>query len=243
MSLQNHRAVIVGGTSGIGLATAKLFLSRGAQVMVASRSQEKVDAAVKDLGSAQGYALDFQDESQMKLFFEKIGDFDHLVVTAAGGGSTNGPFGSLGIDVARAEFDGKFWGQYTTVKAALPYIKESGSITLTSGVLAARPTKGASTLVALNSAIEGFARVLAMDLAPIRVNVVSPGMVDTPVYSGMGMDTESLAAMFQTVAQSLLIQHVAKPEEIAEAYVYLATNTYTTGSVLQVEGGAILAGI
>ncbi|MFB5760351.1 SDR family oxidoreductase [Paenibacillus medicaginis] len=243
MSLQNHRAVIVGGTSGIGLATAKSFLSRGAQVIVASRSQEKVDAAVKELGTAQGYALDFQDESRMKQFFEKIGYFDHLVVTAAGGGSSNGPFGSFGIDVARAEFDGKFWGQYTTVKAAFPYIRESGSITLTSGVLAARPTKGASTLVALNTAIEGLARVLAMDLAPIRVNVVSPGMVDTPVFSGMGMDAESLAAMFQKVAQSLLIQHVAKPEEIAEAYVYLATNTYTTGSVLQVEGGAILSGI
>lgn len=241
MSLQNHRAVIVGGTSGIGLATAKLFLSQGAQVIVASRSQEKVDAAVKDLGSAQGYALDFQDESQMKLFFEKIGDFDHLIVTAAGGGSTNRPFGSLEIDIARAEFDSKFWGQYATAKAALPYIRESGSITLTSGAYAARPLKGASTMVAINSAIEGLVRTLAMDLAPIRVNVVSPGVVDTPVFSRM--DAESRVAMFQMISQSLLLQRIANPEEIAEAYVYLATNTYTTGSVLQVEGGAILTGI
>jgi NAD(P)-dependent dehydrogenase (short-subunit alcohol dehydrogenase family) len=238
MSLQNHRTVIVGGTSGIGLAVAKSFLTQGAQVFVASRSQDKVDAAMKELGTAHGFVLDFQDESQTKQFFENIGPFEHLVVTAAER-VARGPFDALSIDDARAAFASKFWGQYVTVKAALPFIKKSGSITLTSGVYAARPAQGASTMVAINSAIEGLVRGLAMDLAPIRVNVVSPGVVDTPIFSEM--DAESREAMFQAIAHSLLLKHIAKPEEIAEAYVYLAKNTFTTGSVIQIEGGAILS--
>lgn len=126
-----------------------------------------------------------------------------------------------------------------TVKAALPFIKKSGSITLTSGSFSIRPAHGTSTVAAINSAIEGLVRGLAVDLAPIRINAVSPGVVDTPIFSGM--DEESREAMFQATAKSLLLKHVAKPEEIAEAYVYLAKNTYTTGSVIHIEGGAILS--
>ncbi|GMA52185.1 short chain dehydrogenase [Alicyclobacillus contaminans] len=238
MSLQSHRVVIVGGTSGIGLAVAKSFLAEGAEVIVASRSQEKVDAAKKELGqAAHGHVLDFRDEIQTKQFFENIGPFHHLVITA--GDAAMGPFDALPIRDARAAFDSKFWGQYVTVNGALPFIKDSGSITLTSGVYGVRPARGAATLAAINSAIEGLARGLAVDVAPIRVNVVSPGLVDTPIYSGM--DAESREAMFQSVAQSLLLKHVARPEEIAEAYVYLAKNTFTTGTVIQIEGGAMLS--
>lgn len=238
MQLQNHRVVIVGGTSGIGLAVAQSFLALDAQVIVASRSQAKVDAALQKLGpTGQGYAIDFQDESQMKQFFKKIGNFDDLVVTAAGGTSSNSPFNALRTDVAKAEFDDKFWGQYTTVKTALPFIRESGSITLTSGAAAAHPSKGASTLVAMNSAIEGLVRALAMDLAPIRVNVVSPGVVDTPIFNGM--DAEDREALFQKISRSLLLQHVSEPEELAEAYIYLARSTCTTGSVIQADGGTV----
>jgi NAD(P)-dependent dehydrogenase (short-subunit alcohol dehydrogenase family) len=150
-----------------------------------------------------------------------------------------GTFESLPVNQAKLAFDSKFWGQYLAVKAALPYIKKTGSITLTSGVYAVRPAQGASTLAAINSAIEGLVRGLAIDLAPIRVNAVSPGLVDTPIYSAM--DAVTREGMFQTVAQSLLVKHVAQPEEIAEAYVYLANNTFTTGSTIQIEGGAMLS--
>jgi NAD(P)-dependent dehydrogenase (short-subunit alcohol dehydrogenase family) len=182
--------------------------------------------------------LDFRDESQTKQFFENIGPFDHLVVTAAGD-SAMMPFNALPNEYARAAFDSKFWGQYLTVKAALPFINKSGSITLTSGAFSIRPAQGYSTMAAINSAIDGLVRGLAVDLAPIRVNAVSPGVVDTPVFSKM--DAERREMMFQAIAQSLLLKHIAKPEEVAEAYVYLAKNTFTTGSVLQIEGGAILS--
>ncbi|MBB6735896.1 SDR family oxidoreductase [Cohnella zeiphila] len=239
MSLLNHRAVIVGGTSGIGLAVAKSFLDLGARVIVASRSQDKVDAAIMELGQeAQGHALDFRDEAGTKRLFENVGPFDHLVVTAAGD-SAMAPFEALSADEARATFDSKFWGQYLTVKAALPFIRKSGSITLTSGAFNLRPAPGSSTMSAINSAVDGLVRGLAVDLAPIRVNAVSPGVVDTPFFGGM--DAASREAMFQAIAQTLLLKRIAKPEELAEAYAYLAKNSNTTGTVLQVEGGALLS--
>ncbi len=238
MSLQNQRVVIIGGTSGIGLAVAKSFLDEGAEVIVASRTKDKVEAAKQQLGSAvMGHVLDFRDEKQTEQFFQTIESFDHLVITAGGGAM--GAFESMPINEAKSAFDSKFWGQYVTVKAALPFLNKTGSITLTSGVYAVRPAKGASTLAAINSAIGGLVRGLAVDLAPIRVNVVSPGLVDTPIYNAM--DAATREVMFQMVAQSLLVKHVAKPEEIAKAYVYLADNTFTTGSTIQIEGGAMLA--
>lgn len=237
MHMQDKRVVIIGGTSGIGLATADLFAQEGAKVTIASRSKEKVQSAQGHLGTnVSGYALDFRDDSQLAKLFEKIGRFDHLVITAGEG--TMGAFSDIPIEQASSAFDSKFWGQYRAVKAAIGYVARSGSITLTSGVYGSRPPKGASTLAAINCAIEGLARGLAAELAPIRVNVVSPGLVDTPIYGGMG--AKARQQLFESVAEALPVDHVAKPEEIAEAYVYLANNKFTTGSIIDINGGALL---
>jgi NAD(P)-dependent dehydrogenase (short-subunit alcohol dehydrogenase family) len=237
LSLNGKRVVVLGGTSGIGLATAKAFLDESAQVIIASRSSSKLsDAKVKLGGNVEGYEIDFRSEEKVADFFERVGKFDHLVVTAGEGAM--GHFSELPVATVREAFDSKFWGQYITVRAALPYLNNESSITLTSGVYGVRPPQGATTLASINSAIDGLARGLSVDLSPIRVNVVSPGIVDTPLYAGMS--AEQRQELYNSIAQQLPVGRVAQPEDIAETYVYLAKNGFTTGTTVLVDGGAHL---
>ncbi|RFU67151.1 SDR family oxidoreductase [Bacillus sp. V59.32b] len=237
MLLKGKRVVIVGGTSGIGLATAKAFLEESAQIIIASRSASKLSEAKQSLGDGvETYEVDFRSDEKLADFFNKVGKFDHLVVTAGEGAM--GQFSDLPVNDAKAAFDSKFWGQYITVKAAIPFLNEAGSITLTSGVYGVRPPKGASTLAAINSALEGLVRGLAVDLAPVRVNIVSPGIVDTPMYGGMPQ--EQRQAMYNGIAEQLPVGRVATSEDIAESYVYLAKNGFSTGTVILIDGGARL---
>ncbi|CAH0344572.1 SDR family oxidoreductase [Bacillus sp. CECT 9360] len=237
MLLTGKRVVVVGGTSGIGLATAKAFLEESAQIIIASRSASKLSEAKQSLGDGvETYEVDFRSDEKLADFFNKVGKFDHLVVTAGEGAM--GQFSDLPVNDAKAAFDSKFWGQYITVKAAIPFLNEAGSITLTSGVYGVRPPKGASTLAAINSALEGLVRGLAVDLAPVRVNIVSPGIVDTPMYGGMPQ--EQRQAMYNGIAEQLPVGRVATSEDIAESYVYLAKNGFTTGTVILIDGGARL---
>jgi NAD(P)-dependent dehydrogenase (short-subunit alcohol dehydrogenase family) len=237
LSLKGKRIVVIGGTSGIGLSAAKAFLDRSAHVIIASRSASKLSEANRTLGDAvQSYEIDFRSEQSIAEMFKKIGNFDHLVVTAGDGAM--GVFSDLPVDNAKQAFDSKFWGQYLTVRGALPYLAQTGSVTLTSGVYGRRPPKGASTLAAINSAIEGLVRGLAIDIAPIRINVVSPGIVDTPIYAGM--PEQQRQEMFKGIGEQLPVGRIAQPEDIAQSYVYLAANGFTTGSVVLVDGGAHL---
>ncbi|MCM3767810.1 SDR family oxidoreductase [Neobacillus niacini] len=237
MSLVGKRVVVVGGTSGIGLATAKAFLEESANVIIASRSVEKLSSAKQSLGdNVEGYQLDFRNETNVKAVFEQIGEFDHLVVTA--GDAPMGLFSELPVQSVKEAFEGKFWGQYLTVHAAIPYLKKGGSITLTTGVFAVRPSVGATTLAAINSAVEGLARGLSLELAPTRVNVVSPGLVDTPIFAGM--PEEQRQGMFAAVASKLPIGRVATAEDVAQSYLYLAKNTIATGTVVYADGGTRL---
>ncbi len=237
MSLDGKRIVVIGGSSGMGLATAKAAAVAGAAVVIAGRSPEKLAKVQGEIGgNVSALTLDARDEGAVKSFFAQVGEFDHL--TTPGSAVQGGPFLAGETTRARADFDSKFWGQYLAAKYGAPYIRQGGSIVFFAGMWSQRPPAGASIFAAINSAVEGLARALAVELAPLRVNAVSPGLVDTPIYSGMAVADKE--AMFKAFAAAAPVRHVGAPEEVAQAVLYLMTNTFTSGSTLYVDGGYTL---
>jgi NAD(P)-dependent dehydrogenase (short-subunit alcohol dehydrogenase family) len=237
MSLANKRIVIIGGSSGIGLATAKAAVAAGAAVIIAGRSQEKLVQAQQEIGGqVTALPLDVRNEPYVQAFFGQIGHFDHLATP--GSAARGGPFVTGDTASARADFDSKFWGQYLAAKYGAPRLNPGGSIVLFAGMWSQRPPAGVSVFAAINSAIEGLARALAVELAPLRVNAVSPGAVDTPIYAGM--PAAAREDMFRAFAAAAPLGRVGRPEEVAQTVLYLMTSTFTTGSTLYVDGGFTL---
>ncbi|RAT99283.1 SDR family oxidoreductase [Brevibacillus sp. Leaf182] len=235
--LDNQKIVIIGGSSGIGLETAKQAVALGAEVIIASRSKEKLQKAKESLGSKVSvYTLDTTDEQQVEAFFEKVGTFDHLVVSAAE--TSGGSFLQTDTAQARKLFDNKFWGQYYAAKYAAPKISTNGSITLFSGVVAYKAMIGSSALGAVNAAVSNLGQTLALELAPIRVNIVSPGIIDTPSRSKMPKDVRE--NFYATLADKLPVKRVGQAKDVAQSVLYLLQNSFVTGTVLHVEGGHIL---
>jgi len=237
MKFQGKRIVIVGGSSGMGLATAKAAAAEGARVVIASRSEEKLRKAEAQIqGKVEVFTVNVMDEQSVKALFDAVGEFDHLATP--GNEAVMGRFLELDTRAARAAFDSKFWGQYHSARYGAPKMPPGGSITFFAGAYSQKPTPGASVVTAINSAVEGLGRALAVELSPIRVNVISPGVVDTPLYGRM--PEEKRAAMFNTVASSLPAKRIGKPEDIAQTVLYLMGNGFTTGSTLYVDGGYTL---
>ena len=237
MSIKNKRVVIIGGSSGLGLATAKAAAAEGAEVIIASRSAERLEKAKAKIGGkVQAFVLDVTDEAGVKAFFKKIGPFDHLVTP--GNEGAFGPFLEMDTEVGKAGFNSKFWGQYRAAKYGAPLMQTGGSITLFAGAYAHTPEPGSVILTTINAAIEGLGRALAVELSPLRVNVVSPGLTDTPLYAGWS--AEQRESIFKTVAAALPAKRTGTPEDIAESVLYLMNNGFTTGSVLHPDGGATL---
>lgn len=232
--LNNKHIVIIGGSSGIGLETARIVLTQGGKVTIASRSEEKLKKAKEQLGGdITSYRLDMSQETEMRTFFETVEPIDHLVVTAAQ--TASGSFIETDTAVDRRMFENKFWGQYYAAKYGAAKIVPKGSITLFSGVVAFKSMAGSATLGAINAAVANLGKTLAIELAPIRVNIVSPGIIDTPAREKMPADMRD--SFYKGVAGKLPVQRIGKPEDVAAAVFYLLSNDFVTGTTLHVDGG------
>jgi NAD(P)-dependent dehydrogenase (short-subunit alcohol dehydrogenase family) len=235
-SLAGQRFLVLGGSSGIGLATAALAARAGAEVTIASRSAEKLAAAAAEIGHGVKTAvLDTGDETAVNAFFATSGAFDHVVVSAAQ--TKGGPVRGLALADAKAAMESKFWGAYQVARAA--QITPGGSLTFISGFLSVRPSATSVLQGAINAALEALARGLALELAPVRVNAVSPGLIDTPIWGGL--PEEKREAMFAGAAQRLPARRIGQPEDIANAVLFLTTTPFATGSTVRVDGGGAIA--
>jgi NAD(P)-dependent dehydrogenase (short-subunit alcohol dehydrogenase family) len=232
MAFQNQKIVVAGGTSGIGLAMARRFASEGAIVTVTGRNQERLKAAGQ--GSITSIGVDSRDRAALDKFFSGHGLLDHLVI-ATGGAKGLGEFSGLSLGVLEEGFAEKFWPQLETLQAALSFINAGGSVTLITGIASISKRPGQSGLAAINGALELMVPVLARELKPIRINAVSPGLVDTPWWDFL--PAESKPAAFAQFSAGIPAGRAAQPEEIADVIAFLAGNAYMTGKVVGCDGG------
>jgi len=207
-------------------------------VTVVSSSTRRVAEAVASLGDrAEGNTVDLNHESAVRALFEQVGPFDHLVYSA-GDSLRTGALVDMPLDTVRQVFDVRVFGAIAAVKHATPYLRRSGSVVLTSGIASLRPQNGWAALASACAAMEGLTRALAVELAPIRVNLVSPGLVRTPLWANLSeADRETLYATSESV---LPVGRVGEAEDIAQTYVHLMTNRYATGQTIVVDGGGVL---
>ncbi|MGY2314123.1 SDR family oxidoreductase [Pseudomonas sp. SDO5522_S412] len=238
MSFEGKKVVILGGGSGMGLALAKKVISSGGKVVIGGRNADKLSNVAVMLGDSASYrAFDLGDEAAVKSAFEDIGAFDHLVTTAAE--LTFAPVANLTTGQVESMLVSKFWGPFYASKYATPNIAKEGSITFFSGLAAYRPAPGASIVAALNAALEGFAMTLALEIKPVRVNVVSPGVVDTPTWDFLS--NEDRRGLLESVAGSLPVGRVGQADDLADAALSLMGNGFINGTVLHVDGGGRIA--
>lgn len=239
MALSRQRIVIIGGSSGMGLATARAAAAAGAAVTIASSNQERLKAALTDLpDTCDGHVVDTRDEAAVAALFDRVGELDHLVYTA-GDAVRPQPLADVPLDAARKLLEVRFWGAVTAVKYAAPQVRPGGSIVLTSGTVAVRPAPGTALVAGAAAATEGLTRGLAAELAPIRVNAVRAGAIRTPLWDPV--PEPQRAALFAALADRTLTKSIGEADEIAAAHLYLMENRFVTGTVLTVDGGAILA--
>jgi len=233
--LAGQTVAVFGGSSGIGLATAEEARALGAHVTIASRTEARLREAAARIGEAETAAVDIRDAESVRRFFDQRDPFDHVVVSAAE--LAVGPLRKRSLVEEHAAFDSKFWGAVNVAHAA--HIRPDGSLTLVSGMIGVRPTGGATMLSAINAAIDALAKALATEMAPVRVNCVSPGRIETPWWDFL--PPVERQTLFDRTAAGLPLKRIGRPEEIAAQIVHLMQNSFMTGSVVLVDGGGSVA--
>jgi len=236
VSLENARILVVGGTSGIGLAIAVAARRAGAQVTVAGRSAAGLERARATDPALEVRRLDMMQGPELDQVVAELGTIDHLVVTAAE--AVAGRLAELDEERALRALESKLWGPCRVIRAALPRLSPAASITLFSGAASRRASPGFALGSAANAAVEALAVSLAAELAPLRVNAVCPGIIDTPVWTERV--PELRRTVFETLVPRLPVGRAGRPEEVAEAVLHLLSSRYTTGSVLTIDGGYLL---
>jgi NAD(P)-dependent dehydrogenase (short-subunit alcohol dehydrogenase family) len=229
--LAGRRVAVFGGSSGIGLCVAKLAVALGAETSVISRTQARLEAARIELGDVEVASLDVRDAFAVRSYFEARSPFDHVVVTAAE--LRAAPLRGQPLDQARQAMDSKFWGAVNVAYAAR--VRPQGSLTLVSGMVGQRPKGAATMLSAINAALDALSQALALELAPVRVNCISPGRIDTAWWDFLG--EEGRRDLMNQTAARLPVRRAGKPEHVAQQIAQFMLNDFVTGSLVQVDGG------
>jgi NAD(P)-dependent dehydrogenase (short-subunit alcohol dehydrogenase family) len=235
MDVAEKKAIVFGGTSGIGLAAAKQLASLGATVIAVSRSPEKAGDDLPDGMSLK--SCDVRDRDALAKLLEEIAPFDILVSAATGGERSFGPFLEMDMDGYEASFD-KLWGYANVVRFGTQHLSKDGTIVLVSGAPARKAKPGQVSLSSVGAAVEAMTRSVAPEIAPRRLNVVSPGSIDTPMVALQG---EERAALYNKATARNLIPRAGTADEVAQAILFLIQNDFVTGTTIDVDGGWLLS--
>ncbi len=235
-NLTGRNVVVIGGTSGIGLATAKQAQELGANVWAVSRSEDRVNKVASQFPDINFSVCDTHDIDGLQALFSKVSKVDHIVATATGANRTMAHFMEQTAEQFSEAFN-KFWGYCNVVRQGVPFLTEDGSVTLVSGTPARKCNPGMSSVSCVGNAVEGLTRALAAELAPRRVNVVAPGIIDTAMFDRFG---DKKPAALEQMGKNILLNRVGQADEVASAIILTLTNSYMTGVTIDVDGGQLL---
>ena len=234
MNINGKKAIVFGGTSGIGLSATQMLSDKGAHVIALSRNPDKLKTVPKNVTTKKMNVL---DRDALEKFFQEVGEYDILVNSATGGTRAVGPFLSMDLDGYRASFD-KLWGYTNVVRYGTKFLKDNGNIVLVSGSPARKCRPGQIAISSVGGAVEAFARGIAPEIAPKRINIVSPGIIDTPMSPLQGKEREDY---YKNTTNNNLIPRAGTPDEVATGIIFAIENEFITGTTIDIDGGWLIS--